>query len=67
MRFAGLIVTGIGIFFLLEELDLIPHLGKMWPVIPIIVGLAMLISSFGGGISDDEGRQGRRSSSEDGS
>ena len=38
MRVGGLIVTGVGVFFLLENLDLIPNVGKMWPVIPIIVG-----------------------------
>ncbi len=47
MRLGGLIVTGVGVFFLLEQLDLIPHVGKMWPVIPIIVGVSLIVSSFG--------------------
>ena len=42
----GLIVLGIGVLFLLIELDLIPNLGKMWPLFPIIVGLAMVLGSF---------------------
>ena len=47
MRVGGLIVTGVGVFFLLENLDLIPNVGKMWPVIPIIVGVSLIVTSFG--------------------
>ncbi len=42
----GLIVAGIGVFFLLQNLDLIPDIGRMWPVIPIIVGVAMIVGSL---------------------
>lgn len=43
---AGLIVLGVGVLFLLERLDIIPGLDTMWPVFPIIVGLALIISAF---------------------
>ena len=46
MLIGGLIVAGIGVFFLLRNLGIIPNLGRMWPVIPIIVGVAMIIGSF---------------------
>ncbi len=46
MFVGGMIVTGIGVFFLLVNLDLIPHLGKMWPLFPIIVGVALIVGSF---------------------
>jgi len=41
----GLIVTGVGVLFLLRNLDLIPDFDIVWPVFPIIVGIALL---FGG-------------------
>ena len=47
MRLGGLIVTGVGVFFLLETLDLIPNVGRMWPVIPIVVGVSLIVTSFG--------------------
>jgi len=46
MLIGGLIVAGIGVFFLLRNLGIIPDIGRMWPVIPIIVGVAMVIGSF---------------------
>ncbi len=42
----GLIVTGIGVFFLLDNFDVIPNMGKMWPIFPIIVGVALIVGSF---------------------
>lgn len=46
MLTGGLIVLGVGVLFLLVNLDIIPDLGKMWPVFPIIVGLALIISAL---------------------
>jgi hypothetical protein len=57
MRIGGMIVTGIGIFFLLEELDLIPNVGRMWPVIPIIVGVSLLVTSFSRPTSENDDSQ----------
>ena len=48
MLVGGLIVLGIGVFFLLDQLDIIPDVGDMWPIFPIIVGLALIIGSFKG-------------------
>ena len=45
---AGLIVLGVGVFFLLKELEIIPGLQIMWPVFPIIVGIALIVSAFHG-------------------
>jgi len=46
MLIGGMIVTGVGVLFLLVELDIIPSVGRMWPVIPIIVGVALIVGSF---------------------
>ena len=46
MLVGGLIVTGIGVFFLLSQLEIIPDVGDMWPIIPIIVGVALIAGSF---------------------
>lgn len=48
MLVGGLIVFGVGVFFLLDQLDIIPDVGDMWPIFPIIVGLALIIGSFRG-------------------
>ena len=46
MLVGGLIVTGIGVLFLMEKLDLIPGIGDMWPIVPIIVGISLIVGSF---------------------
>jgi hypothetical protein len=46
MLIGGMIVTGVGVIFLLDELDIIPSIGKMWPIFPIIVGVALIVGSF---------------------
>ncbi len=46
MLIGGIIVTGVGVIFLLDEPDIIPSVGRMWPVIPIIVGVALIVGSF---------------------
>lgn len=46
MLIGGLITLGIGVVFLLDELDVIPSIGRMWPIFPIIVGVALIVGSF---------------------
>ncbi len=46
MLTGGLIVLGVGVMFLLVNLDIIPHLGRMWPLFPIIVGIALIVSAL---------------------
>ncbi len=46
MLIGGIIVTGVGVLFLLDELDFIPSVGRMWPIFPIIVGVALIVGSF---------------------
>jgi uncharacterized membrane protein HdeD (DUF308 family) len=45
MVIGGIIVLGIGILFLLSNLDIIPHIGIMWPLILVVVGFALLIGA----------------------
>ncbi len=48
MLVGGLILIFLGLFFLLNEFDLIPYwfnLGKLWPLAIIIPGLVMLINA----------------------
>jgi len=44
----GIIVAGIGLIFLLSNLDVIPHMGKTWPLILIVVGFALLVGALRG-------------------
>lgn len=41
----GFIVLGMGVIFLLVELDVIPDLGKMWPLILVVIGIALLVGA----------------------
>lgn len=45
MVIGGIIVLGIGILFLLSNLDIIPDLGEMWPLILVVIGIALLIGA----------------------
>jgi uncharacterized membrane protein HdeD (DUF308 family) len=45
MIIGGIIVLGIGVLFLLSNLDIIPDIGKMWPIILVVVGFALLIGA----------------------
>jgi hypothetical protein len=45
MVIGGIIVLGIGMLFLLSNLDIIPDIGKMWPLILVVVGIALLIGA----------------------
>ena len=40
---AGIILVGIGIYFLLWELGYLPGLHHLWPLILIIVGIALIV------------------------
>lgn len=42
----GLIVLGIGIFFLLVNLEILPPVHKSWPLILIAVGVALIVSKI---------------------
>ena len=44
----GSIVTGIGVLFLLINMDILPPMEDTWPIIMIIVGLALIIGTFVG-------------------
>ena len=46
MIIGGIIVLGIGVLFLLGNLEIIPYIGETWPAILIIVGVALLIGSL---------------------
>ena len=46
MLIGGLITLGVGLIFLLINLDILPEMRDMWPMIPIIVGVALIIGSF---------------------
>ncbi len=46
MLVGGIIVTGVGVLFLLAELGIIPQVRRMWPLFPIIVGVALIVGSF---------------------
>jgi hypothetical protein len=51
----GIIVGGIGLVFLLSNLDVIPRIGKTWPLILVVVGLALLIGAVRGRGQSDSG------------
>ena len=53
MVVSGLIVLGMGVLFLANEMGWIPGLHRTWPLILIVVGLALIIGAvfkkpFGG-------------------
>lgn len=54
MLIGGLITLGMGIIFLLETLDIIPGFGKIWPLFPIIVGIALIVGAFVKGKNAEE-------------
>ena len=57
MLVGGLITLGIGIIFLMVNLGILPDFGEMWPLIPIIVGISLIIGSFYKGKKSDESGQ----------
>jgi len=46
MLIGGIIVTGIGFLFLLSNMGILPDLRESWPVIMIVVGIAIVIGAF---------------------
>ncbi len=46
MMIGGIIVTGIGLLFLLANLGILPSMEDSWPVIMIIVGVAIMVGAF---------------------
>lgn len=42
----GLIVLGLGLYFLLVNLDILPPARKTWPVILIVVGVVLIVSKL---------------------
>lgn len=57
MLIGGLITLGVGIIFLLSNLDILPSIGEMWPMIPIIVGVSLIIGAFYKGKKSDKSEQ----------
>jgi len=53
----GVIVLGTGVVFLLINMDVLPPMHHSWPVFPIIVGIALIASSFYKGRESDESEQ----------
>jgi hypothetical protein len=45
MVIGGVIVLGIGVVFLLGNLRIIPDVGEMWPLILVVVGIALLVGA----------------------
>lgn len=43
---AGIILTGIGIIFLLTNAHIIPRISRSWPLILIVVGAALLVGAM---------------------
>jgi hypothetical protein len=43
----GIILTGIGLVFLLSNFRIIPHIGRSWPLILIVIGVALLAGALG--------------------
>jgi hypothetical protein len=50
----GVIVLGVGVVFLLSNLGYIPEISDMWPLFPIIVGIALIL----GGLNSRRGTGG---------
>ncbi|MBI3871459.1 MAG: hypothetical protein HY304_00080 [candidate division Zixibacteria bacterium] len=49
----GLIVTGVGLIFLLSNMRIIPSIGRVWPLFMIVVGVALLVGALRGRGSTD--------------
>jgi uncharacterized membrane protein HdeD (DUF308 family) len=42
----GIIVLGVGLVFLLSNLRVIPDFSEMWPLVLVVVGIALLIGAL---------------------
>ncbi len=45
MVIGGLIVLGIGLVFLLGNLRIIPDISETWPLILVVIGVALLVGA----------------------
>jgi hypothetical protein len=45
MVIGGLIVLGLGVVFLLANLEIIPDFGTMWPLVLVVIGVALLVGA----------------------
>ena len=54
MLTGGLITLGVGVVFLLNSLGILRGMGQMWPLFPIVVGIALIIGSFFKGKKSDD-------------
>ena len=54
MLTGGVIVLGTGVVFLLINMDILPPMHDSWPVFPIIVGVALIVSAFWGKRESEE-------------
>ena len=45
MVIGGLIVLGLGVIFLLSNLEIIPDFGTMWPLVLVVIGIALLVGA----------------------
>ena len=57
MLIGGLITAGVGVIFLLSNLEILPEIAEMWPLIPIVVGVSLIIGSFYKGKKSDASEQ----------
>ena len=46
MVIGGSIVLGIGLVFLLGNLGVIPDIDKTWPLVLVVIGVALLIGAI---------------------
>jgi len=44
--YSGLIILGIGLYFLAVNFEILPPVGESWPIILVVLGLSMIIGSF---------------------
>ena len=42
----GIIILGIGLFFLAVQMDYLPPVGESWPIFLVIVGVALIVGAF---------------------
>ena len=50
----GVILIGIGGLFLAVNMGWLPFISRSWPVIPIIVGIALIVGAFSKSRDKDE-------------
>ena len=42
----GIIILGVGLYFLAWNMDIIPDPGESWPIFMIIVGIALVVGNL---------------------